>query len=275
MLSFFDDPDDMAEENAPESPPTPTFWRILGKIIKYSFWAIIIFINGMIFWRMCFSSNTPSAVKNVDGDAKLMAAYNEALRSEEGLKGFAIYQPKHDTITNDTIPNPLDPEKVITNYGYFSLLNTVYFPTAHEVQTVLRYNNSTLAALKEDYELDFDPDKDVNWFDVTLKIVVDLTPDDDSDNDDVDTMQLVRLKPVRVIEDESTLYTYRRYVFDDLPAMENIVSMYFDVYYVDDVEYDEVPYGSLCIYLDDADVKNKDYKLSRKDLASIKSGGAS
>lgn len=267
MSSFFYDEDDQAAENEPESPPAPLFWRIVGKFFKYSFWAIILLINAVVIWRMCFSSITPSSVSTVEGNAKLAAAYRKVMVSEEGIDGFAIYQPKHETITNETLTDPLDPEKKITNYGYFSLMNTVIFPAADQVQTVFRYNNSTLTHLQEDYDLPEKPDKELDWYDVTLRVIVDNTPEDTSDNDDPEVLQVVRIEPTRTSNASKALYSYRRFTFDGLPDLENIIGIYVDVYYNGDVDYKETPYGQLCIYLNDA--RTEDYDLSKKDIKAI------
>ncbi|MCQ2354802.1 MAG: hypothetical protein MJ102_06845 [Clostridia bacterium] len=267
MASFFYDEDDQAAENEPESPPTPLFWRIVGKFFKYSFWALIILINGLVIWRMCFSDITPKEASTVEGNHELAAAYRRALMSDEASNGFAICQPGHDTITNDSITNPLDPEKKITNYGYFSLLNTVIFPSANQIQTVLRYNNSTLEHLKEDYALEFKPDKTLDWYDVTLRVLVDSTPDDPSDNDDPEIVQLVRIKPLRTASASKSLYSYRRFTFHGIPDIGNIIEIYVDIYYEGDVDYSASPYGQLCIYAKDARTEN--YDLSKKDINAI------
>lgn len=280
MASFFDDPDDIEEEY--EGPPTPLFWRIVGKFFKYFFWAIIIVINGLILWRM-FSSGDPAVMRTVRGNEALAEAYADyeaqkkaydALKSEYAIldrKGiehdplpeltpFGINQSEHTIITDEAGKN----------YGYFCLTDRVIFPYAGQVQFVFRYNDSTLDALVRDYGLDFEPDKKQDWYDVSLRVLIDRTPDDSSDNDDIDTFEVLRLFPTKdTVSTEKNLYSYRQFSFEGLPEMlEGVTAVYVDVYYKDDINYKKTPYGQLTLYL--AEYEDDAYKLDRKDVAAIR-----
>ena len=79
-----------------EGPPAPLFWRVLGKVIKYSFIALIVFINAFLLWRVLFSTNEPGAIKTVAGNSSLAAAWEQY-----GGDGFAKYQAEQDNIATD------------------------------------------------------------------------------------------------------------------------------------------------------------------------------
>lgn len=279
MASFFDDPDDYEEEY--EGPPTPLFWRIVGKVFKYLFWAIIIGVNGLLIWRMV-SSRDPAAVTTVMGNPELAAAYEEFKTVRDEYKALKLEYDALDKkgIEHDPLPEFMQfginqsEHTIITdeadkNYGYFCLTDRVIFPYAGQVQFVFRYNDSTLEALAEDYDLDFEPSKREDWYDVTLRVLIDRTPDDDTDNDDPETFESVRIRPSVVEKTNKTLYSYRQMSFEGLPRMlEGVYAIYVDVYYKDDVNYKETPYGQLTLYLKEYD--NDTYKLDRKDIAAIR-----
>lgn len=274
MASFFDDPDDF-EEDEYEGPPTPLFWRIVGKVIKYFFWAIIITINGLLIWRM-LSSGEPAVMKTVRGNPELAAAYRdyEALKKEysemdrEGkehpkLPPFGINQSEHTIITDEA-----DKEKGY-NYGYFSLSDRVIFPTAGQVQLVFRYNDSTLDALVGDYGLDFKPDKKEDWYDVSLRVLIDRTPEDAADNDDPEAFDMIRVFPCETVRKTKNLYSYRQFCFEGLPKdLEGVTAIYVDVYYKNDINYKKAPYGQLTLYL--SEYNDDAYRLDRKDIAAIR-----
>jgi hypothetical protein len=114
---------------------------------------------------------------------------------------------------------------------------------------VFRYNNSTLRHLAEDYGLAEIPDKAGEYFDVTLLHVTDLTPDTDADNNDPAALSSIRYKPTDVKRDTTSLYTYYRYVFDGIHVDEQAIShVFLDVYYLNDLNYEKDPYGTLLLY---------------------------
>lgn len=288
MASFFDDPDDLDEEDEYQGPPTPLFWRIVGKILKYTFWAIIIGINGILIWRM-ISSNDPAAMKTVKGNSELAQAYTEFLDAKKEYdqlkaeyakldkKGiehdplpdfmpFGINQSEHTIITDEADPGEG------YNYGYFALTDRVIFPYVGQAQLVFRYNDSTLEALRKDYGLDFKPDKKEDWYEVSLRVLIDRTPDDTTDNDDPETFEAIRLYPTDVDRLTRNLYSYRHLCFKGLPEnLEGVVAIYVDVYYKNDINYKARPYGQLTIYL--AEYENDTYKLDRRDIAAIRAAG--
>lgn len=267
MADFFKDEDEGYLEESHEAPPYPLPLRILGKVLKYSFIGVILLINALVLWRM-FSSGDPSDMQVIAGNEILADAYTRAEESGS-LDGFALYQPEHDDITDekatyDEDGNVIDPG----NYAYFGVTSSLVFPTAHQAQIVFRYNDSTLEHLAKDYALPAVPEKGGEYYDVTLRVLTDLTPEDKTDNDKAEFLEVTRIKATAAKPAEKTLYTYRRMVFDSLPDIEGIVAIYVDIYYVDDVNYNDDAYGTLCIWHENA--KTKTYELTRKDIAAIK-----
>jgi hypothetical protein len=267
MADFFKDEDEGYLEESYEAPPYPLPLRILGKVLKFSFFGVILLINVLVLWRI-FSSSDPSDMQVIVGNEALADAYARAEQSG-ALDGFALYQPDHNDITDekathDENHNVIDPG----NYGYFGVTNSLIFPTAHQAQIVFRYNDSTLEHLAKDYALPAVPEKGGEYYDVTLRVLTDLTPDDKTDNDKAEFLQTTRIKATSAKPAEKTLYTYRRMVFDALPDIEGIVAIYVDIYYVDDVNYNDEAYGTLCIWHEDA--RTKTYELTRDDIAAIK-----
>ena len=267
MADFFKDEDEGYLEEPYDAPPKPLAMRIIGITLKCAFWGIILLINVLVLWRI-FSSGDPEDMQVIAGNKVLSSAYTQAAENGE-LDGFALYQPDHNDITDekatrDENSNIIDPG----NYGYFGITSSLIFPTAHQAQIVFRYNDSTLEHQAKDYALPTVPAKGGDYYDVTLRVLTDLTPEDKTDNDKDEYLKTTRIESAVAGKAEKTLYTYNRLVFDGLPDIDGIVAIYVDIYYVEDVNYDNEAYGTLCIWHEDA--KTKTYELTRKDIAAIK-----
>jgi hypothetical protein len=201
---------------------------LIGKIIKYSLIAFVIAINALVLWRVFFSANIPKNLDTLQANDAIVAAYNE-----HGNDLFLGFQDQYSV-----------------NYdkgreGYFGVPTYVFIPEANQVQLVFRYNNSTLRKLAKDYGMEDVPDKADELFDVTLLHVTDLTPEDTTDNE----QSKVRIQPTTKERETTMLYTYYRYVFDGVTVDENAASSVFvDVYYNGDLNYEQSPYGTLRLY---------------------------
>lgn len=249
---FFED------EEYEEGPPVPKFWKILGKIFKYTGIGIIVFINGILLWRVFFSTNEPSAIKTVAGNAALAEAFEQY-----GEEGFALYQAEQDNIATDEEwhkPIILEEGEVAENeFAQFFLTDVVFFPKANQTQVVLRYNRSALAHLAKDYELETVPAKGDDVFDVTL--VVYYKPAADS------AQKSLRLSATLAESDTTALYSFRQLVFEGMPEFASISAMNVEIYYKGDVDYAEKPYAIIDIY--DEKLGTRDYSLDKKDIAAI------
>ena len=86
--------------------------KIFGKVIKYSFYLVIIAINAIMLWRVLFSGD-PSAIKPLISNERLVSVYSE--------KG------------NDLILQT-QKQKALAESGRFSVTDCVFIPEADQIQ---------------------------------------------------------------------------------------------------------------------------------------------
>ena len=219
--------------------------RVFLRVVKWSISLLLVLICGILGWRLC-SSGDPEQVKYLINNPALQKAYDE-----NGNKLTLQYQ-RQDTITTAEY-----------NRGYFSVTQYVFIPEARQVQLVFRYNNSTIKNLARDYGLSEIPDKSEELFDVTLVTTTDLTPNNREDNDNTDALKMERYYPSTATRTETSLYTYYRFVFDNIEITSDMLFVFADIYYEGDLDYDKRPYGTLCLYDDESPWV--EYKLSRTE----------
>ena len=219
--------------------------RVFWRVVKWSISLLLCIVCGIIIWRV-FSSGDPKEVKYLMNNEALQQAY------DEHGKDLVLQYQMQDTITLAEY-----------NRGYFSVTQYVFIPEAKQVQLVFRYNNSTIEYLARDYELEVIPDKSEDLFDVTLVTTTDLTPENREDNADTTTLTMERYYPTTFERTETSLYTYYRFVFDNVEVTPEMLYVFADIYYMGDINYEERPYGTLCLYDDESPWV--DYKLSRTE----------
>ena len=225
--------------------------RIAGRIIKLLFTLFVFSVCGILIWRVFFSTKIP---KNIDAIAP-NAALSQAYAENGGELTFQYQELSSITRAQDS-------------YGYFSAVSCVFIPEADQVQLVFRYNNSTIRHLQEDYGLSELPQKSDHLFDVTLVVANDPTPDQHEDDYEGENLTTQRIFPsTEPIREETSLYTFYRYVFDGVTVEDVTNSVYMDVYYVEDINYSERPYSTLLIYAWDETWRT--YRPSRAELKSI------
>ena len=241
-------------------------FRIIGTIIKLLLTAGVAFVCGLLIWRVFISQDIPKELEGLQINDAMYQAYEE--------KGFEleIFTTNMITITGAD-----------RNRGYFSAEEFYFIPDADQVQVLFRYNNSTIRALTEDYDVPKKelPDRTERIYDVTLVLNIDLTPEDTSDNakNDPESVRQIRIHATTEELAQKSLYNYSRLVFD-LPEGEDLRTLldegrllvaFVDVYYVEDIDYEDTSYGTLCLYeykLDKVDVK-----LSGSDKKALKAYG--
>ena len=219
--------------------------RITGRVIKGLFFTVIFSVIALLLWRI-FSSGDPKSMKALTPNEALAAAYEK-----EGQDLYMFRQEQRSITSGED------------NYGYFSVTDCVFIPEANQVQIVVRYNNSTLRALTEDYDLEEVPSREEELFDVSLTFATDLTPENENDNlwtdegDRSDSVAMTRVHPTSVTKDRKQMYNYRRFVFDlgtaelslsELTESGILLAVFADVYYNEDIRYEDEPYGALCLY---------------------------
>lgn len=206
--------------------------KIAGRIFKLLFIIIVLAINGTLFWRMC-AMRTPSSVKTLLTDDALCEAYRKNDGKLDMFKQSMSSDEKFTTADR--------------NYGYFAIVDVVFIPEAEQLQIVLRYNDSTLKAVAEDYGLDEVPSVDAELFDVSIIKTVDLTPDNKKDNEIGEGISKERIFPSKSVAERSGIHNYRRFIFNGVSAAD-AEGIFVDIYYIDDVDYNELSYGTLCVY---------------------------
>ncbi len=221
---------------------------------------LIAAICGFLLWRI-FSSSPPDSMETLSVNESIVEAY-------ENDGELYIFRQEQNSIT-----------RAENNAGYFSVTRAVFLPEANQIQVVLRYNNSTIKHLAEDYGLESTPDRSEDLYDVNLFFSVDLTPENTDDNATVaeGATRTFRCKSRLVRSEEKNLYNYRMFVFDldecgeDLSALLDsglLLAVYADVYYVEDMDLNETAYGTLCLYDYITDIE--ELELSSEDKKAIK-----
>lgn len=227
--------------------------RIISLVLRILLVLLIVAVLGILFWRIA-SSGIPSSLKPILITQKTLDGYHKA--GEQ----FSGYYQNQNTITRS--------ERA---YGYFSVPSAVILPDAGQVQIVFQFNHSTVRHLVEDYHLDTRPAYDEDLYDVTLVVTQDKTPEDPNDNTQIEALEQIRIHPSAVKSKSTGLYEFYRLVFDDVPIIPGVtVGVFVDVYYVGDVDYEQEPYGALCIY--DNRSENLPYKFKKAELTALKNG---
>ena len=198
------------------------------KCRKYAFRGLIAGIIALLCWRIFFSGNIPKSMKQLIVTDSLHQAYLD--KGEDLL----LYRQEFDPVNMED-----------TTAGYFWVSDAVFIPDAHQVQVVIRYNNSTLGHIATDFSLDQAPSREDDVLDVTLAIAVDPDPTNKTTAD----RKIIRIHASKVESDTTSMYNYRRLVFENIPeGIDNIICISVDFYYVGSINYDTSPYGTIIIY---------------------------
>lgn len=234
--------------------------------VKYTFKAlglILVFGTiGILLWRV-FTAGNPKSMENLSVNDALVEAWNEAEAEGRELTIYTPVMPDGSQITS----------VVGKNYSYFAVTHNVFIEEANQVQVLFRYNNSTIRHLKEDYKLPEMPSRSDDLYDVTLVVAYDLTPSDTTDNDgnDPESVRFERYHATDSVAAKKNLYNYRRFTFDGINMNDPeapVLAVYVDIYYKEDVNYDEDSYGTIPIY--DYAAERTPYKLSGDDKKNLK-----
>lgn len=243
--------------------------RIIGWAVRLLIGAMIFSVVGVLLWRI-LSSGDPASMTVLQPNEQVYAAYQK-----EGEQLQILHQ-QHDTIIRE------GPAK-----GYFSVTQSEFIPAADQLQITFRYNNSTLKYVAEDYGKDAPLKRGKDWFDVTVTVAYDLTPENDSDNDinDANSVRFERYQPSSSVKDKKNLYNYERLTFDGIdicdgfdpegkPIMRaDVLAVYVDIYFNEDIHYDKEPLGTLLIYLYGNERRVLVDTLDKKDIAALEDFG--
>ena len=220
--------------------------KIFKISVKVLFYLFVIIVNAIMLWRVLFSGD-PAKIQRLTVNDSLREAYED---------GQLLLETQE--------------QRTLTANGLFAVRQCVFIPESNQIQIVVRYNNSTLRKLAQDYGLESVPEKTDELFDVSIVKTIDKTPMDITDNTDPEALSEERYHPTGEPETAyKRLYSYRRYVFENV-SREDAVGMFVDVYYKGDVNYEKDPYGALCIYEDGAPME--EVKLTGADKKELKKG---
>jgi len=200
-----------------------------GKVLKFAIAALIIFIYGFFIVRL-FISGDPSAVKKLVWNDVALDAYMA------DPEGFGMMRQ--------------EVREIFTEDGTFRVTEVRYNKDIGQLQTNVRYNNSTLKGLAEKYNLPEIPKgesfiyilKDANGVEYTDYTFKGLT---------------------------KNVYNYRQLIFDGID-FETAGTLTLDIYYVGEVDKSGSPYATILIY--DEDSYSEEFDFSKDAPTSITDG---
>lgn len=230
--------------------------KIVSRIFSYAFRVVVFSIIALVLWRVLLSDRIPAKAKTLLVND---ATYEAYLTEGDGLNMYTQYQEKLAVDERDA-----------GIYGLFWVNEAVFIPGADQVQILTRYNNSTLRHIATDYKLSDVPDRDSIVADVTLVVTTDPTPDAPKSGDEYETRYAPSAAPTK---ERTAMYNYRKYVFDGVTVNPlTTVDITVEFYYIDRVDYDALPYGSLRIYDNESEIES--VELTARDKKTLRSYAA-
>ncbi len=202
--------------------------KIIGKICKYGFIALIVAVFALFFYRVSMMADPAEMLDILPSDAA------KSVYAQNGALDVKTQEMVNETISND---------------GKFYTTGLMILPETSELIITVRYLDSTLDKLAEEYSLEtIVPTEE--YFEFSLIST--------EGND-------VRISPAETVTMRKWRYTYYRMRFEGVD-----VSKYEDLavaaYYLGDLDYSKQPFGSVFAYhqnweLIDFDLTARDEKL--------------
>lgn len=197
--------------------------HLIGKILKYMVFVIIILVYGIFLLRICTMGN-PSSMKKYVWTESMIEFYNK------NQSNFEVEKVDEDVMSY----------QYLTDDGKFAINNIFITKTGNgkaQIQFTVRYNNSTIKSLVQDYMLQENPIGEPFVYIIS-----------DSSG--------TRYRNYQYTNDKKGLYNYRHIVFDDvdisaIDSLNQSFYLYLDIYYIENVKIDSTPYGVLPIYKHD------------------------
>ena len=227
----FDDYNDPNEQNEYDAVNGKkiTVGKIIKKTLLYSLRVASFFVIAILLWRI-FSGEAPQNMQELLFTDTTVQSLNNSPDT------FEVYHYKHkDNLTSD---------------GKFAASHIYYIPSENQVQVTVRYNNSTIKMLLEDYSLSDEPEFEPFVFTLTDGMGNTYTE-------------------YKYISGTKNMYNYRRLVFDGIDLNSLIVEepafnatedevnefkeitkdkyLILNIYYKDDVLLSD-PYGKLPVF---------------------------
>lgn len=198
-----------------------TPWKVIKKTFKILVKIFAVLFMAALLYRIFLTGDTAFSKKFLWTESSI-SAYN---KSPEEFKSYYYKRPNN-----------------MTEDGKFSASNIYFTPSISQFQITIRYNDSTLRKLADEYKLEKIPDGEVFVF--TLS----------------DNLGNIYTE-YKYTEDTKSLYNYRRVVFDgiDMNSIktteeedgktkeEKFSELYINIYFTEDVVLSK-PYGKITVY---------------------------
>ena len=223
--------------------------RRARRMIRYFFVFLILAVNVLIWWRVLFSDRIPGDLKKLTLTPALTEAY-----ARDGA--VDMFLQNHEEIIWEG-----------KTRGYFWVPRALFIRNAGEVQLLIRYNNSTLSHIAEDFSLPSPPSRDSDVVDVTLVVRQSVTTEREGET--LSEIIETRLQPsADVLHARKNMYNYRKFVFDGID-FDKVTEIVVQFYYRGAVDYNAAPYGELLIYDNRPDTLSRDVALSRSEERAL------
>lgn len=233
-------------------------YKIIKLLMKVLFVALVLFVYGFLIFRMCSLDSLPNTLDDLVITEGMKNAY-----AKSGGDDF-IYQRKNLFNTDEK------------TYGLFAVPSYVIVKGADEIQVVFRYNVSTLEKVAEELELSSVPDRNTEGlFDLTLSLkhsvgeITDAVEGQETiDYDQPENHYMTLINPDRVEHFTEGKHNYVRCIFKSVGFDEsNTLGVFLNVYYRDNVNYEELPLGTVRLY--HYTTVNKPYPLTKNDKEAL------
>lgn len=241
----------------PERYPNKVLTAI-GKGIKWFFCGLAALVFIVMIWRINAMESLPRNMRTLTVTEATYQAYRAAQARGERLE--MLTQGEIDPIsTNDEA------------YGYFWVASSVVIPEAEQLQLVVRYNNSTLEHLADDFKLGEIPSREEEVLALRLRVISDATPEDPSDDDEPTAQTSEILLPTgEPVSAQQDVYNFRRYVFDGVTMGKDTIGLCVEFFYVGQAE-DEEPLAQLYVWYQGAQPQT--VKLTKNDITALNEFG--
>lgn len=186
--------------------------KIVSRIVKILLYVVIFGVIAALIARIILSSYYPARVTEI--------VISDGMRADH-----AAGRPV--TVRRQALRISYDRNK---DARFFAAAQC-YRPEGGELQITLRYSDTTLAYLAEDFGLADVPAPDPALFDFSLR---------DADGN--------RYPLAGCVTDDAFLYHYLRLSFEGVGFREETNGLWLCIYYAGDVDYEREPYAYIVVY---------------------------
>ena len=176
--------------------------KIIKKILKFIFLALLVLVLGLLTLRMC-SSTVPASMKKLIWNDRLTAAY------QSDPEGFSVEQQIS--------------RELVTADGSFFACNIIYIESAQQLQLRIRYTDYMMKELEA--EIGADTLKEEPFEFRLLAYVKEQDTDTGSTAVQNKKTETQEFTDYTYTTERKSMYNYRRLVYDDidLELYDNII----------------------------------------------------